>query len=318
MDLRTKSAVDRRAFAARCLKPDPHRLGTWTARNWGRPAALHITRVVATCGCSANLATISACVVAFVACVAFCIGGLWGITAGCLLLHVWYLLDHVDGQLARLQGTASLDGTALDYLMHHGVQLFLPQAVCFGLFRSTEATAWLFAGAAWGGGSLLLGLRHDVRYKAFIQRLKLLHGELQLIGGGGGRPVPAELPNRKGAYVFRWCVMKSYETHIVMMTLSLITLAAWFMDGLLTPALSVYVAAMALPAPGVALFHVARAIERGEAEHEFAAWFRVPEGSTLELRNGWWYVAPVEDAVQPNLRTNEDVPAPSASCDGLS
>ena len=102
------------------------------------------------------------------------------------------------------------------------------------------------------------------------------------------------------------------------MTLSLVALAAWFAEGLLTPALSAYVSLMALPAPGIALFHVARAIEREEAEREFAAWFRVPDGSTLELRNGWWYVVPVDDAYQPTPRTKEGVPAPSASCDGLS
>lgn len=318
MTSQAKPEFDWGAFAARCLKPDPHRLGTWTARRWGRPLALRVTRVVAPWGFSANSATIAACLVAFLACIAFCMGELSGLTVGCMLLHVWYLLDHVDGQLARLQGTASLDGTALDYLMHHGVQLFVPQAVCFGLFCNTAVTVWLFAGAAWGGGALMLGLRHDVRYKAFIQRLKLLHGELRLVGGGGGRPEPAKLPGRAWLQVFRWCLMKCYETHIVLMSLSVIVAAAWAMDGAWAPALSAYVAAMALPAPCVALYLVARTIRQGDAEREFAAWFRVPDDSALELRDGWWYVAPIEDAIQRPHRTNIGLPASPASCDGLS
>lgn len=318
MASRTKSEFDWNAFAERCLKPDPHRLGTWTARRWGRPVALRITRVVAPWGFSANSATTAASIVALLACGAFCVGDRWGLSAGCLLLHAWYLLDHVDGQLARLQGTASLDGTALDYLMHHGVQLFVPQAVCFGLFRSTESAVWLFAGAAWGGGALMLGLRHDVRYKAFIQRLKLLHGELRLVGGGGGRPEPAKLPGRTWLQLLRWYLMKSYETHVVTTTLSIVVVAAWAVEGLLTPALSVYVAAMALPAPCLALLLVARTIRQGDAECEFAAWFRVPDGSTLELRDGWWYVAPIEASNRPTPRTNSSLPAPPAGCGGLS
>ena len=312
------SEFDWNAFAVRCLKPEPHRLGTWTARRWGRPIALRFTRVVAPWGCSANSATIAACIVASLACGAFCCGGLMGLTIGCLLLHVWYLLDHVDGQLARLNGTASLDGTALDYLMHHSVHLFVPQAVCFGLFRNTAATVWLFAGAAWGGGALMLGLRHDVRYKAFIQRLKLLHGELRLVGGGGGRPEPAKLPGQKWTQRLRWCVLKNYETHVVMLTISVIAAAAWTVEGLLMPALCIYVALMALPAPCVALFLVGRTIRHGDAEREFTAWFRVPDNATLELRDGWWYVAPIEQAIHSPARMNSDLPASPASCGGLS
>ena len=73
--------------------------------------ALRITWVIAPYGVSAHAATLAA--------LACGLGGAlalgWGTHAGCLLgvalLHTWYLLDHVDGQLARLQGVASLDGT---------------------------------------------------------------------------------------------------------------------------------------------------------------------------------------------------------------
>ena len=42
-----------------------------------------------------------------------------GSSSGVVLAHLAFWLDHVDGQVARWRGTASLDGVYLDYLMHH-------------------------------------------------------------------------------------------------------------------------------------------------------------------------------------------------------
>jgi hypothetical protein len=104
-----------------------------------------------------------------------------------VLLQLWYLLDHVDGQLARLRGTASLDGVQLDYLMHHTLNLLVPLGVGCGLFAATAQPLWAVGGLLWAVSSLLITLHHDARYKAFIQRLKRLRGQLRVHGGGGGR-----------------------------------------------------------------------------------------------------------------------------------
>ena len=44
-------------------------------------------------------------------------------SSGVALAHLAFWLDHVDGQVARWRGTASLDGVYLDYLMHHAANL---------------------------------------------------------------------------------------------------------------------------------------------------------------------------------------------------
>jgi hypothetical protein len=277
-------------FSRRCLKPDPNRMGSWTARRWGRPAALRITRIVAPYGWSANSVTLAACCCAAFACACLAWGGRWSLLTGCLLLQLWYVLDHVDGQLARLRGTASLDGAAWDYLMHHGVQLIVPQTLGFGLFRETGSTAFLLAGAVWGWSTLLIGLRHDVRYKAFVQRLKRVHGELRIVGGGGERPQPGGLPQPTWRSRIAWLVMKVYETHVVVGVLTALAIIHCFVassgDGLLI----IYVSAMALPAPFVAVYLIAKMVRGGQAEREFSLWFRVPEGAELSFRDGWWHV----------------------------
>ena len=117
-------------------------------------------------------------------------GGNLGWLAGAGLLQLWYLLDHVDGQVARYRDRESLDGVQLDYLMHHTVDILIPCGLGYGLFQESNARGWLLAGMTWGLGALLLGLEHDARAKAFIQRLKRLEGELRVIGGGGGGRLP--------------------------------------------------------------------------------------------------------------------------------
>ena len=182
----------------RCLKPNPDRWGTWTARRFGRPVALRLTRVAEALGITADQATAAAATAMLAAVAAFAYGTPSAWLVGSLLLVVWYLLDHVDGQLARLNGTASLDGTTVDYLMHHSWNLLVPSAVGFGLARRFDEPLWCAAGLAWSWGALMITLRHDARYKAFFQRLKLLRGEVRTVGGGGVAPRPH--PGRDAAW----------------------------------------------------------------------------------------------------------------------
>ena len=300
---RSSDRVDWETFRRRCLKPNPERLGTWTARRLGRPAALRVTRVVVQWGMTADHATIGAMLAALGAVVSFGVGGSIGWLIGALLLPLWYLLDHVDGQLARWHRTASLDGTTVDYLMHHSVNMLLPIGLGFGLMRETGSTLWCFAGIAWGWGSLVIGLRHDARYKAFVQRLKLLHGELRVVGGGGGRPEAATAPHRSLKQASRWIVLKAYEAHVVMGALLVIAGIRILLGDIGLALASLYVALLSLPAPLVAVALVVKGFRCDEAEQEFAAWYRVREADSLEFRDGWWHVEPVAEAVPANAST---------------
>jgi hypothetical protein len=277
-------------FCRRALKPDAQRLGTWTARRWGRPAALRVTRVVAPLGMRAHQATAAAALAALAAVVLLGVGTAWSWLAAAGLLHLWYVLDHVDGQLARLGRTASLDGTMLDYAMHHSWNVLVPFAAGFGLARANDNLLWCLVGAAWAWGALLVGLRHDVRYKAFIQRLKLVHGELRVIGGGGGRPEPAALPTGGLRRGLNWLAQKWLEQHVVLLCLSVVA-GTWALLG--EPGLriaAIYVAVTAVPALGLGLGLLVRSALRQEAEREFAAWFQPPAKQSLEYRDGWWHV----------------------------
>jgi hypothetical protein len=136
----------------------------------------------------------------------------------------------------------------------------------------------------------LVGLRHDVRYKAFIQRLKLVHGELRLIGGGGGRPQPAAPPAGTFRRRLTWLTLKSLEQHVTVGMLTVVGFAwtVWGDAGRVVAC--AYIAAMAVPAVTAGLGLLIRSALRNEAETEFAAWCRPPEDRSLVHRDGWWHV----------------------------
>ncbi len=75
-------------------------------------------------------------------------GGRACFVLGVVLLHLGFWLDHVDGQVARWRGTASLDGTYLDYLMHHAANLALGFALGYGLAARSGDPRWAIAGFA--------------------------------------------------------------------------------------------------------------------------------------------------------------------------
>ena len=296
----------------RCQKPDHRRLGNWMARRVSRPAALRITRVVAPWGVSANLTTLVAWAGGVAAAAAFGWGTVWGWILGAALLQLWYLLDHVDGQLARFRGTASLDGVQLDYLMHHTINLLVPVGVGCGLFVSSAEPLWPAGGLLWGVSSLLITLHHDARYKAFTRRLKRLRGRLHVHGGGGGRPAVQPPRPRRPLRLLAWTARKACEMHVVLNVLALIALGQLLTgDGQLLVG-RIYLALMAPTAAAVAGWTVFRSQQSGSAEREFAAWYRVPPGHELVFSDGWWTVRPAEDG-QAGDRAEHRATAPEES-----
>ncbi len=278
-----------------CQKPDHRRLGNWMARRVSRPAALRVTWLVAPWGVSANAATFSAWAAGMGSAAAFAWGTPGGWLLGAALLQLWYLLDHVDGQLARLRGTASLDGVELDYLMHHTVNLLVPLGIGVGLFVQSLSPAWFGAGLAWGLASLLITLHHDARYKAFAKRLKRVRGRLEVVGGGGARPsCQPPLPRRPGRLA-GYLARKACEIHVVMNLLTVFALGQWIFGDASLLAPRIYLAAMAPLSLAVAAGTILRSMYNQEAEREFAAWYGAPTGFELTFRDGWWYVEPVEE-----------------------
>jgi hypothetical protein len=272
-----------------CQKPDYRLTGNWMARRVARPLALRVTQVALPLGVSAHAATFAAWLTGLAAAAAFAWGSVAGWLIGAALLQLWYLLDHVDGQIARYRGTASLDGVQLDYLMHHTLNLLVPVGIGWGLAARHGEPGWLLSGLAWGLGTLVLALLDDTRYKAFVQRLKRVRGRLDVVGAVP-RPVASE-DRPWWAFVPR-CARKLCEAHVTMNLLALLAVAQWCFGATGLTVGGWYLTAMSCLAPLVAVAALTRSLYRQSVENEFARWYQPPAGTELSYDDGWWYIVP--------------------------
>jgi hypothetical protein len=275
-------------LSERCQKPNHRRVGNWVARRITRPAALPITWLILPSGISAHMVTLVAW--GFGIGAAISLG--WGTTVGWLtsamLLQAWYLLDHVDGQIARYRGSDSLDGVQLDYLMHHTMNLLVPLGAGFGAFVQAAEPWWLLAGLGWGLGQLVSGLLDDTRYKAFIARLKSLEGELRAMGVATVELSPITVAHRSLIKHVVWLARKLGEPHVMMHVLLAIALAQFLLADDTLQIGRIYLATMASISIVLAPARLLRSIQRQEAEMEFKTWFLLPDDCELSVgKTGW-------------------------------
>lgn len=279
-------------LSARCQKLQHDRIGNWFARRISRPLALRVTWFILPTGISANRVTVLAIAFAVAATCCLSLGTPLGLVFSAVLLQAWYLLDHVDGQLARYHRVASLDGVQLDYLMHHLVNLLLPIGWGHGMGRYWEVGEFKLVGLLWGIAQLTMGLVNDTRYKAFVQRLKLVEGDLVTVGGGGGTIGPPAPPPRFGISLARYFARKCTEIHVVMNVLLVLAVMAMCLPQWAMLVGTLYLLLGGVAAGAVALGSIVRSQSKGDAEREFALWFRPPPGMTFEHHDGKWYVRP--------------------------
>jgi phosphatidylglycerophosphate synthase len=114
-----------------------------------------------------------------------------------VVLELAYVLDCVDGQLARLRGTSTPIGAHLDFLMDELKAFLLVAAVGIRLWRADGSAWWLVEG--------LLGLTavaSAISLTTFIRRPEYAAATGQVVGQGRGDygegfappPAPASMP----------------------------------------------------------------------------------------------------------------------------
>jgi hypothetical protein len=259
---------------ARVHKQRHQEIGNWLARRVGRPSAVYGTWAAVRLGLSAHQVTLGSTLAGTGAAIAIGTGQPVGFALGVLLAHLAFWLDHVDGQVARWRGTASLDGVYLDYLMHHASSLFLGFALGYGLASKTGDVRWTIAGFAIASGWTFLNIQNDCRYKAFFQRLKASSGSYRVEGGAGGRPSPPDPWPRRGRAMLTWPAFKLCEPHVVLMALTLLAAFALISTDFWLISWKWSVRGMAVLAPLLAIGRITRAISNHTVEAEFDRWFR--------------------------------------------
>jgi hypothetical protein len=130
------------------------------------PLALRLTRLVAPLRwLTPNRITLIAFTFGMLAAVCFAQASRGWLIAGAVLYYIGFLWDCVDGKIARLNGTGTIFGMWLDYILDQ-VRIIICVSALFGAqYLATRNVAYLVVGA----GVLTLDLFHYVNSQEIFQ-----------------------------------------------------------------------------------------------------------------------------------------------------
>lgn len=151
-----------------CQKPRYKEEGNWMARHITRDMALPLTRALLHFPVTANHVTTFSIAAVLAAAIFLAQGTPASVLWGALLFQFWYLLDHVDGQVARYRGQASTTGIFYDFISHHIVNLSMLSSLGYGLFRESGETALLAGGFVAACSITLFHMIYESQYKALF------------------------------------------------------------------------------------------------------------------------------------------------------
>ena len=155
----------------KCQKPHWREVGNWMVRKIERPLALYFTWLFLHTPLTANQVTVLSIGVGMLGGICLFSSQAFLFLLGVFFFHAWYLLDHVDGQIARYRRSESLSGVYLDYLSHYIVHTAFFLGVGLQAYFLNFNLIFLFLAVSSAIGSVLLGVFYDTRYKAMFHKL---------------------------------------------------------------------------------------------------------------------------------------------------
>lgn len=133
--------------------------------------SMYITKVLLYTPVTANQVTWIMMILGVVAPVLFFPGKYATSLAGAILLHFWYLMDHVDGEIARYRKEFSYNGYFLDYISLYFVHSFTFVFMTFGVYQRYPSMLTILCGFLIVASILLYYLIDNTRY-AFFAHVK--------------------------------------------------------------------------------------------------------------------------------------------------
>ena len=204
-----------------CQKPRYKEVGNWMVRHILRDAALPVTWVLLHTPITANQVTLISLIVGLIGIIFFALPPFFFLI-GTLLLQLWYLLDHVDGQIARYRKTASLTGRFFDFMMHHIIHISILFSLGVYSFFLTQQFLFVLWGFVSSVALLVFNLIHDVKYKTFFERLAVLEKPFSVRSSDACQSMNGAKEFTVSRKVFS-VLHKACEVHVLM---NILTLAA--------------------------------------------------------------------------------------------
>jgi len=154
----TQTIKDLRQICQSSRKPTD----TWHGKNIARPISIYITVIFLKLGISANIATAIFVFTGILASISLTFGGDTRFLISALLMQLWYILDHVDGEVARYRKQTSLTGVYFDHVAHYIVHPLFFFCLGFGLYLKNHSLFLLTAGFLGALSTMLISIITDI------------------------------------------------------------------------------------------------------------------------------------------------------------
>jgi phosphatidylglycerophosphate synthase len=144
---------------------------TWHGIHIARPLSIYITALFLRAGISANQATYIFLLSGIIGSLFLVLSSPWMFVAGMLVMQLWYILDHVDGEIARYRSQTSLTGVYLDKVSHYISHPFIFLCIGIGLYNSYGSVLLLTASFVAGYSITMINAIDDVLNSALYHAI---------------------------------------------------------------------------------------------------------------------------------------------------
>lgn len=134
----------------------------WHMRHIARKPSIYITWVLLRTPLTATGATFLFLITGLIAALFFTGGTRLSFFIGSLLLQLWYIMDMVDGEIARYKKQTSYTGVYFDYLTHYIVHPIVFVCIGVGLCREYPNTFILLSSVAAGYSFCMITVSYDI------------------------------------------------------------------------------------------------------------------------------------------------------------
>lgn len=128
---------------------------TWHGKYIARPVSIYITALFLKIGLSANVATLIFLLSGIAGSILLTFADKMLFFTGMLLIELWYILDHVDGEVARYRKQTSVTGFYFDSMSHYISHPMIFLCVGLGLYNA-YGDIGLFVTSAIAGYSIIM------------------------------------------------------------------------------------------------------------------------------------------------------------------
>ncbi|MFC1570476.1 hypothetical protein ACFL4E_01705 [Candidatus Omnitrophota bacterium] len=175
---------------------------TWYGLNFARKISIYITCLFVKIRINAMGATTIFLLNGIAAALVFSFGGRVSTLIGALLLQLWYVMDHVDGEVARYNEESSLTGVYYDEVVHYIVHPLVFFGIGFGLFQIKGNMIYIVSGMLAGLSIMLLSIIVDIKKVVLLSNTEKKEGAVLDDNSDEG---PESLPKKVFSKVYSFC-----------------------------------------------------------------------------------------------------------------